>query len=428
MPQTVDTAANFYQRQGNALQGAGQNMLAGVSPVADKNVGAAQFQQGAEDAIRLARQNANAAARPAYQAAQAAGQVMSPDLAQLAEQPAVANAMEAARNTYQNLYRTPPPDTPDFALWDLTKRQLDDAHTVAQRAGNRTDATAIDTLRGDLRTHLDAAYPSYAQARATAAPGQQLASQLEDSGVGSVAGKTGDERARAIVAPVFAQNNPRAIAQARDAFAAAGRTDEWNAGVRSYVQDAFDRASMSMQGLNPATLRRQVWSNVDNRDAIQAAMTPSQYAGFDNFLSTVESVARTFPTNSLTATRLNARGALAGAAENQTNVKAVDTLATILWPFRVADIGTHLTSGLRQYVVQKNMDRIVGRLFSPDGLQMLEAMSRYSPGSLRAVQAGAQIVTRALPELAEPSEPEPANQNMLAPPVTANPLLAGVGR
>ena len=151
------------------------------------------------------------------------------------------------------------PDTPDFALWDLTKRQLDDAHGIAARAGQRTDAMAIDNLRGRLVSNLDAAYPTYGAARATAAPGQQLASELEQSGVGTVADKTGDERARAIVSPVFAQNNPAAISRARDAFASAGRSDEWNAGVRSYIQDAFDKASQSQQGLNPSMLRRQVW-------------------------------------------------------------------------------------------------------------------------------------------------------------------------
>lgn len=400
MPGTVDQATQFYRAQGQQLQGAGQRMLDAVSPQVDKNLGAAQFQQGADDAIRLTRQNANAAARPAYTAAQNAGQVMSPDLAQLADQPAVSQAMDRARATYRNLYRRDAPDTPDFALWDLTKRQLDDAHDVATRAGERTDAHAIDTLRGDLRTHLDTAYPSYAQARATAAPGQALASQLEDSGVGAVAGKTGDERARAIVAPVFSGNNPQAISRARDAFAAAGRSDEWNAGVRSYIQDAFDKASMSQQGLNPAMLRRQVWGNVDNREAIQAALTPAQFQGFENFLGTIEHAAHTYPMNSLTATRQNARGALQAAGEQQGNVRALDAAATALAPFRwFNDLAPRMLSGVRQRMVEGNVQRIVGHLFSPDGLQYLEAMSRYSPGSLRALEATSQAVSRVSPNL-----------------------------
>ena len=422
MPQSVDRATAFYRAQGNALQHAGQNMLGTISPNTDKTDAALMFSQGAEDATRAVRQQANAAARPFYQTAEAGGNMMTPDLAQLTEAPAVQTAMKKASVTYQNLYGKEPPETPDFALWDLTKRQLDSAYTVAQRAGENTDAMAIDNLRQRLVNNLDTAFPSYAQARAIAAPGQRLAAQLQESGVGNAGSAGIDERARAIVAPVFNQN-PRAIAQARDAFAQAGREDEWNAGVRSYIQDAFDRASQSQQGLNPAMLRRQVWGNTDNRDAIQAALTPDQYAGFDNFMKTVEDVARTYPMNSLTATRLNARGALQGAASQGGNVRALDAATTVLSPFRWGDLGNTLLSGTRARMVQNNMSRIVGHLFEPDGLQYLEAMAKYSPGSQRAIEATAQAVGRAVaPSLVSPDQSTMLPANPLQP-RQAPPLL-----
>lgn len=415
MPATVDRATGFYRNQGKQLAAAGENMLSSISPNADKTDAALMFSQGAQDATRSVRQAANKAARPAYRAAEASGNIMSPDLAQLADLPAVQTAMTDATKTYRNLYGKAPPETPDFALWDLTKRQLDDAYSGALRDGKRTDAMAIDSIRQRVLSNLDTAYPTYPTAREIAAPGQRLASQLEDSGVGTTANAGIDEKARAIVAPVFNQN-PRAISQAREAFANAGRADEWNAGVRSYIQDAFDRASQSQQGLNPSMLRRQVWGNVDNRAAIEAALTPQQYTGFDNFMKTVEDVARTFPMNSLTATRLNARGALSGAAENQANVRAVDAAATILSPFRMMDIGTQALGGVRQRMVQSNVNRIVGHLFSPDGLQYLEAMSAYSPTSQRAIEATSQLLGRlAGPSIAGPGLSAPSQSNLLQP-------------
>ena len=189
---------------------------------------------------------------------------------------------------YANLYRTPPPDTPDFALWDLTKRKLDDAVSTARRAGENTTAMATDSLRGDLVTHLDAAYPSYATARDLAAPGQRLSARLQSS-LGQPG--AGDETARAIVAPVFNTNNPRAISEARDAFTAAGRSDEWQAGTRAYLQDAFDKASKGPDGLNPANLRKQIWGDQNARAAMQAALTPEQFQGLDNVMGTIEAVA-----------------------------------------------------------------------------------------------------------------------------------------
>lgn len=421
MPGTSDFADAFYKNQGNQLTAAGNTMLDKISPNANKTDAAQVFQQGAEDAIRLTRQNANAAARPDYEAAARGGNVMSPDLGQLTDVPVVKATMDKARQTYENLYRTKAPDTPDFPLWDLTKRQLDDAYNVASRAGERTDAMAIDRARQDLLTHLDAAYPSYAQARATAAPGQRLASRLEDSGVGKTADKSGDELAKSIVNPVFNQN-PAAVAEARDAFKSAGREAEWYDGVRAHIQNAFDQASQSQAGLNPARLRSEIWGKVDNREAIKAALTPAQYEGFDNFMKTVEQASKTYPMNSLTATRSAAQSGLRSAAENQGNVKLIDMIGAAFSPKSYANVGNALLSGAREGAVQGNTRRIVGALFDGDGLKYLEAMAQYAPGSLKAGNATARLLARAAPPMigapataaSGQSPPPPANQLMPA--------------
>lgn len=389
-PALSDDARTFYRRQGVQLNDAGRAMLDRVSPVADKTDAAMQFQQGAEDATRLTRQNANAAARPAYDAAQRVGNVMSPDLAQLAETPAMQSALAQARVQYQNLYRRAAPDTPDFALWDLAKRQLDDAQGIARRAGENTTAMSLDGLRGDLLTHLDAAYPTYGTARATAAPGQRLASRLES--VAGTAVGDGTERARAIVAPVMEGNNPRAISEARDAFTSAGRGDEWNAGVRSYIQDAFDRASQSQAGLNPTMLRRQIWGNVDNRASIQAAMDPAAYQGFDNFMQTVEAAARTYPLGSLTAPRMEAKNALLDAAGSTPGVRATNLLGNVVDPLRGLHAGSALTDRFASYLTSRNLANISQRLFSPDGMTYLRAMGNLTPGSQKAISATTEFM------------------------------------
>lgn len=399
-PAFTGQATDFYRTQGQQLEGAGNNLLDSISPVANKTEAAQQFQQGADDAITAARRQANAAARPSYDAAQGRGQVMSPDLAQLMDQPAVGTAMDRARVTYRNLYRTAAPDTPDFRLWDLTKRSLDDMHGAAIQNGDglagRTAATGIDSLRRDLLTHLDAAYPQYATARATAAPGQQLAARLEDSGTGTVAGGVGAERAKAITGPIFGQN-PQAISESRAAFQSAGRTDEWQAGVRAHLQDAFEKASMSQQGLNPSMPRRQVWGNADNRDAMQAAMTPQQFAGFDNFMQTVENVAQTYPMNSLTEMRRGAGAALQDAGADQANVKAWRMAGDVLSPFRLADLPGKIVDAGARRAQAGNVGRIMDNLFSPEGQTYLREMAAVSPGSQRAIAATSQLMARTVP-------------------------------
>jgi len=390
-----DIAKTYYDMQRQQLAQAHENALARVSPVTDKTDAALQFQQGAEDATRIARQQANATARPSYQAAEKGGQVMSPDLAQLMEAPAVKSALESARKEYQNIYRKPAPETPDFALWDLAKRKLDDAHNVATRAGERTTAHAIDTLRGDLLTHLDAAYPTYGTAREAAAPGQRLATRMEDVLGTRGAPDLGTDKARAIVKPVFDTNNPRAIAEAKDAFTAAGRADEWNAGVRAHLQDLFDQAGKSQEGLNPQMLLRQVWADKDRRLALQAAMDPAAFQGLENFMETLQHVARSRGMNSLTEPRRAAVNALEESAASTPGVKAVGALGSVAGArggIPLLGIPGDVMRGIQNWMTARNVARVSERLFSPEGIEYLRAMAKTPGGSMRALTATARFL------------------------------------
>jgi hypothetical protein len=389
-PGLSDIASTYYRGQRAELEAAYQRTLGGVSSASDKTDAAMQFSQGLDDATRIVRQQANAAARPSYQAAEQAGQVMSPDLAQLADVPAVKTALNAARADYANLYRRPAPETPDFNLWNLAKQKLDDSVSIARRAGDNTTAMANDSLRGDLLTHLDAAYPTYSAARAASAPGQRLAGRLQDMAGGG--GDLGTERARAIVAPAFEGNNPRQIAEAKDAFTQAGRSEEWNAGTRAYLQDAFDRASKSQEGLNPSMLRRQVWSDPDRRAAMQAAMDPQAFNGLDNFMQVLEAAARSRGMNSLTAPRQAGAKALEEAAAGTPGVKAVNLIGAATSPSTVMSGGRSLTDPLAGWMTKRNLAGIGERLFSPDGMEYLRQMGGMSPISQRALTTTAQFL------------------------------------
>ena len=367
----ANIAKQYFDNQRNQLIQGFDRAQDSVSPAADRTDAALQFQQGAEDAKRIVRQQGNTAARPFYQAAEQGGQVMSPDLAQLMDAPAMKTAMDAARKDYANLYRAEAPDTPDFNLWNLTKQKLDDAYTVAQRAGENTTASALDSLRKDVLTHLDTAYPTYGQARATTAPFQRQSARL-DATVGSAIGD-GTERARAIMAPVFESNNPRAITESRNAFFQAGRGDEWNAGTRAYVQDLFDKTVQSQDGLNPAMLRRQIWSDPNKRAAIQAAMDPTAFQGFENFMRTVEDVAKSRGANSLTAGRQAGASEVTAQAGATLPIRTVGILKGLSIP-RMADVFGKTADTIQGAMTGRNIDTIGRRLFSPEGQQYLKAM------------------------------------------------------
>lgn len=120
-------------------------------------------------------------------------QIISPEIERLMGAPAVVEAMRRAsqsgkdraitqgygafnpgvtvENGMVNFRRGPngQPTYPNLAFWDATKKELDDAASAAARAGRNGEAGVIGDLARTLRTELDAAVPSYAQARAGAA-------------------------------------------------------------------------------------------------------------------------------------------------------------------------------------------------------------------------------------------------------------------
>jgi hypothetical protein len=301
------------------------------------------------------------------------------------------------------------PDTPDFDLWDLTKRKLDDAHAVAKEAGENTTASAIDGLRKDLLTQLDTAYPTYAEGRATAAPGLREAARLAD--VVGKGGELGTEKLRAILNPVFESTNPQAIAASRDSFIKAGKEAEWNAGTRAYMQDIFDATTKSQEGLNPSMLRRQLWSDVNKRDAMQAAMDPAAFQGLENFMGTLENVARSRGMNSLTAPRQAGANALQEAAGNTAGVRAVGLLKG-LSPQRLLDLPGRAADVIQNWMIKRNMDSIGDYLFSQNGQRYLREMAGLPSGTQRAAVATARFLGR------QGGLPGPSSQqaNPLTPP------------
>lgn len=133
--------------------------------------------------------------RANYQRAMREGdrEIFSPELDRLMGSPAVVDAMRRASQsgkdraitqglgamrqgvTVENGVvtftrgRNGSPTYPNLAFWDATKKELDDAASAAARAGRNSEAGVIGDLARTLRTELDAAVPSYAQARAGAA-------------------------------------------------------------------------------------------------------------------------------------------------------------------------------------------------------------------------------------------------------------------
>lgn len=398
-PGYSDRALDFYRRQGGQVQEAGRRFLGALSPVDDSVDAALAMQQAASTVAPNIRAAANETAARQYAAAHAAGNVMTPELAQLIETPSGRQALARAREIYLDRYGIPP-ETPDFQLWNETKKVLDDmynsAMTSASSSAGRAKAAGIDTVRRRLVENLDAAYPTFAEARQIVAPGQSMAARLEAGVTGKIGRGDGDETAPSVLKNVFERQNARAISEMRDAFVASGKEDEWNAGLRGYLQTAINQASQRAEGLNASMLLRNVWGKTEIKDAMQAAMSGPQFKGFENFMSMLENVSRTYPTNSLTAARMAAREGLDNAASNTTANRIVRLVGALGSPQTYLLGARTLTDPIDKAITERNLSSIVDRLFSGDGMRMLEQMSRLPPTGTKSAEVGLQFLSRAL--------------------------------
>lgn len=190
------SAANTSPEARQALQTATNSRFESQAPRVSEFVtglGSGNTAMETREALQRQAQQAN---RPAYAKAYAEGAngIWDDQLAQLAQAPAVADAIKQATKTGANKavadgFKPPPVPfavdeagnvalrvnkdgsqaIPSLQFWDHVKRNLDDAIEKARRAGERNAASDLGQLKDALVTKLDSAAPSYAEARSGAA-------------------------------------------------------------------------------------------------------------------------------------------------------------------------------------------------------------------------------------------------------------------
>lgn len=443
-PWGMDTAADFYARQGEALDAAGRRVVAGVSPTAaaNKTDAALAFADHAAEAANRVRRIGNEAARAEYDAASAAGMpgswgtplthrnraipggALKPGTSFQANQgvqfapdttpqgariydlfnvPEVVDAYNAARNmALRDGYAFPSiadlskrdGATVPFEAWDHMKRIFQSKAKEAQRAGNNYLAEQYGDIASAIRNEVIEVSPAYGRALEIVQPYQAMADELKNSAIGRVGNTDVSDRARAILAPIFGGSNPDYIRAARKAFIDTNGEQAWNGAVGAFIKDELERASTSATGLNASMLRRNLIGKEDTRAALEAAMTPQQFKGFSRFMETVENVARTFPQNSLTQPRAAMTKQMEAEAATGPAVRAGQAI-TYLGP-KSLRFFEQLGTSVADWGTERNLRASLDYLFTSDGLPMLEALAKARPGTQNALSLTGQIMARAV--------------------------------
>lgn len=219
-------------------------------------------QEELQRAARTSRQ-------PLYEAAYQDGAkgVITPTLEQLQQAPSVQRAMQAAHKEILNRMATGrstgfkgPTGAPTLEFWDLTKRRLYDQESALARAGRKSEALDVGSLRHQLTSELDAAVPSYAPARGTAATFFKADDAL-DAGEKFVTGRYDLEQSRRALAKMTNQE--------RDLFAE---------GFASKYIDNINRLSDKRNILNAINASK------DARNRLNIALGPNRARSVESFL------------------------------------------------------------------------------------------------------------------------------------------------
>jgi hypothetical protein len=148
--------------------------------------------------------------------------------------------------------------------------------------------------------------------------------------------------------------------------------DEWNAGLRSYLQNAFDAAAKQDKG-PVSSIYRNLKADKRQFNNLKAAMSPEQFKAFDDLMSVLEMVKRAPPEGSATATDLGSRDAFTGPVAKVVS-KAIRSLNPINWPTRIADKIDDWSAG-------RNAEEMVNIITNPNAIKSLRRLKMLKPGT-----------------------------------------------
>ncbi len=430
--ETADRMFQFGQNQREVeVPRAIREEIARVSPLQGEEAINA-FRRGGEkiyDGIRSARDQASAALYDeAFKANQA---VASPEIDRILVTPAGKEALKRAVTKMQNqmsLVGRPDPEMTaamreaaelgkmDYVpggvasglklrTLDYVKRALGDMEASAISNNSRDDARIFGDLRRGLSRELDrldetakagpnstkAEGGAYARARREYGTGAEVIERVLEDGVGKLRDMDGPSR-RSIVTGIFSGENlmPEAVARMRQNFLAAGRIDDWNAGLSAYLADKLRAATIegaqgASMGNVPGKFRRTVWGDENQREVIKAALgDPTRIEGMDKLMQVLEAASRSLPEASPTATD-------AGAMKSGV-ARGLRVAGKALSPQTWLNMPAELAEGYAALRTPAARERLAEALLSGDYAAELGKLRMLNPTGEKALALTGQIL------------------------------------
>lgn len=419
LPETTDKFDDFIRnRNTNQVPAAVRDELDRIAPARNVAEGANLLRQGADDVLLGMTQKRTAAASPYYQAAFGSG--VEPDispvlqdiearLAKVGEATPTARGLRAMRDAL-----TQPQTVVDAAGNEIVERvplrnyevlhsikeQFDDivsgAFDVQQTSAAKRAAGDLARVKAELTGVLRSAHPGYAQGAEIYARMSVPIQEARKGALNALLDKKGPASIRYAEALFDAAKDipPPEIAKIRQLYTAAGKQDEWMAGVRSFLADRLDTAlqinASGEPGGVPGKFVKSVWGTGNQQDILKAALGDQQLVtSFGKLMEVLTAAARSLPEGSPTAANLAAQQAMMQPG------RAARLLGKATSPGTLLSLGDDVVEGIAALRRPSQRIALAEHLLSPDGMAQLRRMTLLSPTSQKAIDIAGLILTDA---------------------------------
>lgn len=419
LPETTDKFDDFIRnRNTNQVPAAVRSELDRIAPPRNVAEGANLLRQGADDVLAAMTKRRTAAASPHYQAAFASG--VEPDITPVIQEiegrlARVGEATPAGRGLRAMLNALTQPETMvddagkeittrvplrNYEVLHSVKEQFDDivasAFDANQTSAAKRAARDFAGIKAELAGVLKSAHPGYAKGAEVYAGMSVPIQEARKGALNALLDKEGPSSIRYAEALFDAAKDipPQEIAKIRQLYTAAGKQDEWMAGVRSFLADRLDTAlqinASGEPGGVPGKYVKSVWGTGNQRDILKAALGDPQIAtSFEKLMDVLTAAARSLPEGSPTAANLAAQEAMTQPG------RVARFLGKATSPGTILTLGDDVVQGVAALRRPAQRIALAEHLLSPKGMEQLRRMTLLSPTTQKAIDIASLIVTDA---------------------------------
>lgn len=409
MPTSRDIIAEGAQKQGKQAYDSVDRFLAKVSPVDGLDEAGTLARDASKKVIsQLTKERADAAAplyRQAFEEFQGIPAEFMPAVNELASRPSMKRAAKVAERLAKDegiILSNPQNSLLGMHYMKLALGDMIDGAPV-KGMGPTTQRSLIG-LKDELVQMMDEFSPTYKQARETFAHFSPNITSVKEGVISRVAG-LGDEQAHTAAKLMFdpTRMSPESVGRARVLFEKAGLANDWNAMLRSYLQDTFETAGKGQVGSEPL-MQAPRWENalVGNPRQfriMEKAMTPQQFSGFKDMMEVFDAMGRTAGAGSGSQTM--GRQEAAAAMRRESGAGVVGNAANLMSP---QNIGARVSSWLAEARMGQHAEKMAEIMTSPDAMKRLKELKKLSPRDQRFIAGASSLFGISLNPVDKPAD------------------------